>query len=348
MLINKLKILALLVICFGNLALFMFVWFNNGYKSNSKKLTENIDNTDFFSFENFDNENGYNRSIVPNIVHLIYFQKSTPKNVSLKFHEMINIFSIFFNHNPDLIYLHCDYCLFSGKYWSKIRAYEKLWKIIRFNYIPPTNTIFGVKYGNVNHRSDVYRILILMNYGGIYLDNDVYVINSLNKYLKYEMTVSSRLVGDNFGNMVLIGHRNARFLKAYYDSYRYIVFQLTGSMNSRWANNRLSSNVFNRYNYTPSLWYWNAGNMAAKLLNKHLYMAHTVKSKLGTDMLIHKLYKTYWLEWKEFDTVHLLINHRSYLDKNSPIRHFDEFNIQNYNYTYGYMVREILDKMKTQ
>ena len=29
-----------------------------------------------------------------------------------------------------------------------------------------------------------------MNFGGIFLDNDVYVVNSLQKYLNYEMVVS--------------------------------------------------------------------------------------------------------------------------------------------------------------
>jgi hypothetical protein len=77
-------------------------------------------------------------------------------------------------------------------------------------------------------------------------------------------------------------------------------------------------------------------------------MAHAVKIKLGTHMLIHDLYQTYWSEWKELDTIHLLINHRSYLDKESPIKDFDENNIQNYNQTYGYMVREILNKIKSE
>jgi len=29
-----------------------------------------------------------------------------------------------------------------------------------------------------------------MNYGGIFLDNDVYVVNSLKEYQRYEMVVS--------------------------------------------------------------------------------------------------------------------------------------------------------------
>ncbi len=38
---------------------------------------------------------------------------------------------------------------------------------------------------------------------------------------------------DAIGNQVLIAHKNARLLKAHYDSYR--------------------------YNYTPTEWFWNAG-----------------------------------------------------------------------------------------
>jgi mannosyltransferase OCH1-like enzyme len=36
----------------------------------------------------------------------------------------------------------------------------------------------------------VLRIEVLINYGGIYLDNDVYVVQSLEKFLKFEMVVS--------------------------------------------------------------------------------------------------------------------------------------------------------------
>ena len=86
--------------------------------------------------------------------------------------------------------------------------------------------------------------------------------------------------------------------------------------------------------------------MPAKILLKHRYLAHAVKNKLGTHMLVHNLYKTYWPEWKSLDSIHLLINHRSYLDKDSPIKTFNEINIINYKFTYGYMVRDILNKSK--
>lgn len=75
-------------------------------------------------------------------------------------------------------------------------------------------------------------------------------------------------------------------------------------------------------------------------------LAHIVRIKLGTHMLIGNLFKTYWPGWKELDSIHLLINHRSYLDKESPIKDFDETNIMTYNYTYGEMCRVVLSKIK--
>ena len=49
-----------------------------------------------------------------------------------------------------------------------------------------------------------------------------------------------------------------------------------------------------------------------------------------------------WNDWKDMNCIHLMINHRSYLDKESPIKDFDELNIWTYNRTYGIMVRSIL------
>ena len=59
-----------------------------------------------------------------------------------------------------------------------------------------------------------------MTYGGIYLDNDVYVVNSLNKYRKYEMTLGWEIVNKFIANQVIIANPHARFLKTFFDSFR--------------------------------------------------------------------------------------------------------------------------------
>ena len=64
------------------------------------------------------------------------------------------------------------------------------------------------------------RLLILAAYGGIYLDNDVYVCNSFDKYRVYEMTLGWDHYEQNIGSQVLIANRNARLLHTYIEAYR--------------------------------------------------------------------------------------------------------------------------------
>ena len=66
-----------------------------------------------------------------------------------------------------------------------------------------------------------------MKYGGIYVDNDVFVVNSLDKYRKYEMTVGWNVQHESIGNQVLIANSHARFLNAYFDQYRFIFLSLS-------------------------------------------------------------------------------------------------------------------------
>ena len=101
-----------------------------------------------------------------------------------------------------------------------------------------------------------------------------------------------------------------------------------------------------RTNYTKSEWYWNAGYASAKVLLKNRNLAHIVPRLFGTHHLINELYKSNWPEWRQLHVIHLLINHRSYLDKESPIKEFDEKNILTFNYTYGEMCRFVLNEIK--
>ena len=88
------------------------------------------------------------------------------------------------------------------------------------------------------------------------------------------------------------------------------------------------------------------GEVPKKILLEHPYLAHRVQIKLGTHNLIHYLYEINWAEYKSMDSMHLLINHRYYLDKESPIKEFNEENIKTYNFTYGEMCRDVLDRIK--
>ena len=139
------------------------------YKKKNSLLRETIEEEncgvygcidDYLDFEGFDNEKGVNKSIVPNIVHLVYLNET-----KIKFYQMICIFSIYFNHNPELIYFHCDECSFHGQYWEKIKSHKSLWDIIKIHKIPFKNTMIGSKNENERnlikyHGLDIWRLLV--------------------------------------------------------------------------------------------------------------------------------------------------------------------------------------------
>ena len=202
------------------------------YKLNELKTTYDcgvygcID--DYLDFQEFDNENGVNKYIIPNIAHYIYINQT-----KIKFYQMICIFSLYFNHKPDLIYFHCNNCSFHGKYWNKIKSVQGLWSIIKIHRIPFYDSIFSAKNDYIDdlgrhwihyHKSDVLRLLVLMNYGGFYFDNDVYVIQSLNKYRKYEITIELSNNDNGTASQVIVAHKNARLLKAVFDTYRFEIY----------------------------------------------------------------------------------------------------------------------------
>ena len=76
-------------------------------------------------------------------------------------------------------------------------------------------------------------------------------------------------------------------------------------------------------------------------------IAHLVNYTFGIQIMYSKLYRQKnWADWRKMHSMHLLVNHRKMLDKKSPIKEFDEVNIQGFNFTFGIMAREILQRIR--
>ena len=185
----------------------------------NRPVVEYIVLEDKMEFEGFNNVTGAERLIVPNIIHFIRFG-----DFELKFIDYLVLLAAMRNHRPDKFYIHTNEpdVQYTGKYWDWVRKDEELWTRIKVLYLEVPTEIFGQQlyedWYNY-HGSDIERIRVLMKYGGIYLDNDVFIIRSLDKYRKYELAISwdeNQLMG----NQVIIAHKDARFLALWLDSYR--------------------------------------------------------------------------------------------------------------------------------
>jgi hypothetical protein len=266
-------------------------------------------------FDGFNNETGTSDGeyIVPNIIHFLFFDIT-----ELSFVDAVCVLAAFKNHRPEKIYFHTNMEEFSGHYWEKLQNTPGLTITIKKVTLP--DRIFGQKFSSSYHRwhaGDVTRILILMQYGGIFLDNDSYLVRSLDEFRKFEMTLGWP-EGQFLGTQVLVAHKDARFLRLWLESYR---------------------------QYYPDRWYFNAGEKPTReVLLYRPELVHRVKVLFGVQGLSEELYRTEdWHEWRRFYAVHLLIRHRWYLDDFWNLfwwPRLHENNIKDYPKSFGEMARE--------
>lgn len=276
--------------------------------SNSKIHTslKNVLAGDIVDFSYADNITGFNYQIVPNIVHYIHFDKT-----DLNFIQVVSIKAVYINSQPDKIVIHCNCYKLKGKYWDMVKNIS----VVEISYMRKPTHIFEKLLSSVYHSSDIARLKILMEHGGIFLDTDTYVVKSLDYYRKFEMTLGWP-PGQNLGTQLLIAHKNARFLKLWYNSYRY---------------------------YRRERWYYNAGELPTTLILERMpNIVHRVSYDFGVHNLVHLLYGTRSDEWKNYVGIHLLVRHKNYLLPGDTVEEFNEENIKNYNKTFGDMARLVL------
>ncbi|CAN7983584.1 unnamed protein product [Ixodes hexagonus] len=210
--------------------------------------------------------------VVPNIVHFVKFGNSP-----LSFIEAVCIRAAWLHQRPEATMIHCDQCntIVRSPLWYLIKDIPvlKLQPTVR-----PTE-VFGIKFSCVQHASDVVRLQVLMKYGGIYLDSDTYIVRSLDPYRRHEMSIGWP-PNAYIGNQVLVAHKDARYLKLCYESYR---------------------------EYRPDLWYWNAGVLPTKkFLNVRPDLVNRVRYDFGVEEKVTRtLYARCDGSWRNFSAFHL-------------------------------------------
>jgi hypothetical protein len=272
-----------------------------------------------------DNINGYPYNIVPNIVHYILFSIH-----EIQFSHFISLLSVLLNQKPDQIIIHCDCNLLNGEYYKRIlKIIPKTRTILTIRQIERPTKIFGrnLSKGWLNwHSADVTRIKLLLEFGGIYLDQDIYVVKSLDIYRKYEMTLGWDAI-NSFSNAIFIAHKNSRFLKLYLDSYR---------------------------NYDSTQWTYNSQILPTEsILKKKPELIHRVIHEFGTHgpVICPKLFIDYDSKWRQnYYAIHLFIRGKRItfpdwcFDGRKHVDfEFDDEVSKNLNTTYGEMARLVFN-----
>ncbi|KAG0411977.1 hypothetical protein HPB47_010891 [Ixodes persulcatus] len=249
--------------------------------------------------------------IVPNIVHFIRLGEAP-----LSFVEAVCMRAAWLQQQPESLMIHCDKCnaTMESPLWYLIKDLPGL----TLRYIQRPTEIFGVKLRYIEHTSDVVRAVVLMKHGGIYLDGDSYLVKNLDVYRRYEMSIGW-YPGRSVGTQVLVAHKDARYLKLWYDSYRM---------------------------YRPELWYWNAGDLPTKrFLSVRPDLVNRVPYDFGVnEALVDTLYMECNNKWRAHSAFHLLLRHRARMVPADFAKYgtLTLENIPNYDRNFGQMARLVL------
>ena len=114
---------------------------------------------------------------------------------NFSFTDYIALRAAYLHQEPESIYIHTNLAgpeYFTGKYWQLIQEEYALRSRIRIVECQLPRQVFGQNLSSdwhVKHGSDLTRIRIMIKYGGIYLDNKVFLIQRLDKYRKFEISM---------------------------------------------------------------------------------------------------------------------------------------------------------------
>ena len=248
---------------------------------------------------------------VPNIVHYIWYPGHRIRLLS--FHHMLSIVSAYQVLRPDVIYFHTDRVP-TGRYWEAVRQIPTFTVMHR---APPTE-LFGKKLAppaaSTSH-SNVDRLLVLREYGGIYLDMDVLVTGSFDQLRRHECTLGYEANRIVCGGIIVCSNRS-EFLSRWLDAYR--------------------------DDYRPKEWGYNSGVVPSVLAKRYSELIHIEPQKLHRpnwkelDFIVGR--KTF--DWRGHYAVHLWKrNWRSYGYQEQEA---DCDNIKTMANTFGQIARRIL------
>ncbi|XP_077999718.1 uncharacterized protein LOC144452492 [Glandiceps talaboti] len=149
--------------------------------------------------------------VVPNIAHFIWFTCH-----EFNFINLLSVISVYKIMKPDTIRFHTN-CEPTGKWWEEAKIIPTLHITVR----DPPKAVFGKTLNPdfPEHWSDVARMEILLNSGGVYFDTDIFVVASLEPLRKYDYVVG-RPTGYVLNNGIILSSPNSTFLNMFYQSYR--------------------------------------------------------------------------------------------------------------------------------
>ena len=150
------------------------------------------------------------------VVHVIWF---FPPQTELRFHEALALMAVQRYARPRKILFWYDAASTppAGRWWQFAR--QSVAHLLPVPYQRPTS-VFNQTVSVPEHQSDVARLAIIEEYGGLYIDLDVIVVRPLNSLFQFDVPVLGAETPDLLGSGLILARRpGAEFIRRWRRSY---------------------------------------------------------------------------------------------------------------------------------
>lgn len=122
--------------------------------------------------------------MIPNQLHYVHLSKGGRE---WKLHHYLSVKSAYVRSGVDKIFMWVDQEP-QGYWWDQTK------NLVELVYVKPPNEIFGKPIIQQAHKSDVIRLQVLLEYGGIYTDTDTIFIKSFKPLLNNKFVMGQQNV----------------------------------------------------------------------------------------------------------------------------------------------------------
>lgn len=138
--------------------------------------------------------------MIPNIVHFVYINERP-----WKLHHYLSVKSAT-RLNPDKINIWLDEEP-KGEWWELTKP------LVNIEYVDPPTEIFDIPITQPAHKSDVIRLQVLLENGGIYADTDTIFVKPFNDLLNYQFVMGAQGPGGQEGlcPAIILSEKDATF-----------------------------------------------------------------------------------------------------------------------------------------
>ncbi len=290
----------------------------HGHKQNQHTSCDSVDiSRKFYHREpkpdpSYFNETGY---WVPNIVHFIWYS-DTPK--PFRFNNMLSVMSAHRYIKPDVILFHTNMEP-TGEYWANLLALPSF-RVVKKDYTLCFNDHLLKEPTRSTDASDIDRLTVLSENGGIYLDLDVIVVRSFDPLRRFPCTVGTELIKNEkvlvVCGAVVICSRQSQFLHFWLQSFI--------------------------DDYRQEMWAYNSGRVPTILWQKYPDLVHVEKTSFFRPawFQLDQIFLNKPYDWKEKNYLIHLWN--SILEEKKYIPEPTFENIRTWNGTFGEIARYVL------